>query len=118
MGGPATKTPPTRAVASDPLSEALRRVARCESAVAGIRAERSNLRWFLVLAVIAPLPVWLLLEWRMALAATAAALLSWLVGQYLNVMHVRSACQYVEDARMDLIRLERTSSGAAVPIAS
>lgn len=110
--------PATKTAASDSLGDASRRITRSELALVGIRSERGNLRWFLLLAGVAPWPVWWLMEWRMALAASSMLLLFYAVGRYLNVMHVRSACQHVEDARVNLIRLERRASRAPGPTAS
>ncbi len=94
----------------NPLTDALRRVARQEATLAGVHAERRNLKWFLVLAALGPVPAWVLSSWRMALAVAGGFMLFYVVGRYLNFMHVRHASQDVVGARVDLIRLEKRTS--------
>lgn len=90
----------------DALAVAEKRVAEREMNLANVMKEKGNLKVFLVLAAVVPIPVYFAVDWKIAVFTCVSFLMFFAAGHYLNFMHVRNARQDVEDAVAAVARLK------------
>jgi hypothetical protein len=84
----------------------LRRVAKHRQTVEQVQKEFHNLRLFLYASFVLPWPLWLLVNWRIALFGWACCWMFYGAGRYLNFMHQRNARDDLQNAEAALVELE------------
>ena len=105
-----TTTATTATTTTEAVARAARRVDDREQTVAQVEKERGRLRWFLILAVVVVGPAWFAAGAQTAAVVVGVFLLFFVVGLYLNVMHIKNARQELDAARIELERQQMRAS--------
>lgn len=90
----------------DRLVVAEQRVVERSANVEAVIKEKDNLKIFVVLAVVVPIPVYFAVDWKIAVFSAVSFLMFFAAGHYLNFMHVRNARQDRDAAIEEVKRLK------------